>query len=723
VPTAHSFETERSPVEVPVEEVHDFDFLLQELREAPPEAAQDRMAQWIERFRLGWTNTPDQWARLTDLLPRPADGEASITQFRKHLLSATREPAASDLFLTHPAVAPKLSSYAFTDYLGTHAAAFVAGCLNLARAAAQSGSPSSTVMGALSEAVANHPLTLIGIGLHDPGIILPTADGCALADALDLPRERLERWTFEKSEQEVRELLSAFEVDRILDVVQALLGQPRLSTDLLASLVRVALGSGDAPEAAATIGAFAFENAELSAALRGRCFAETAPARAEALAAWARYLSLGDAFAFGWECIRPAGADGEAPPLGEAVADRLKRLEQLLRLPKSAADAASNGHASWTWREPALKALAAIGALAARKWPQREDQLVCEDDAIAALGSDPAVLGPVVRGILDQCQPYWDVLDPVVLRLPVDLVSPVLSDYLDHAALGSDSRHHGARLLAKIRGDTSAGPSGEGLPADPATLPEPSRERKPLASQTWLGEGSIERFWHVALEVAQTRFDEVMTKRYDEEKEEHCAALGDVVARALNGSNAALKMWLRSNGAPPPSIRASVRRAPSKPKKAGGSLQADFAFLLKCNVAGRCVTKRITPFKAKKLVRTSHGWSTDFRIQGGERTQLARLLTLSPATHYLFIVPRSLGDSLRVMPAALVRDVLAAQGFAGGVPLATVLQAGIRLPEFVLFHVLGLWAGDDDADLIAKAESEDASQHPHVTVEINVGRG
>ena len=67
--------------------------------------------------------------------------------------------------------------------------------------------------------------------------------------------------------------------------------------------------------------------------------------------------------------------------------------------------------------------------------------------------------------------------------------------------------------------------------------------------------------------------------------------------------------------------------------------------------------------------------------------------------------------------------MLAAQRFGNGIPVQTVMQAGMRLPEFVLFHVLGLWTGDDDADLIAKAESDDPSQHPNVLVEINVARG
>jgi hypothetical protein len=127
--------------------------------------------------------------------------------------------------------------------------------------------------------------------------------------------------------------------------------------------------------------------------------------------------------------------------------------------------------------------------------------------------------------------------------------------------------------------------------------------------------------------------------------------------------------------------------------------------------------------RAKKLGKAGNGWANDFKIQGAERTQLTRLLTLSTATHYLFLLPRELGESLRVLPGPLVRDVCSSQGFGGGVPVQTVLQAGIRLPEFLLFHVLGLWTGDDDADLLAKAESEDPSQQPAVTLEINVARG
>jgi hypothetical protein len=721
VPTGSSFEAQRAPVEIPAEEISDFDFLLQELREGPRGPAHERLPDWIERFKACWTNGSDQWARLTDLLPRPEEVEPSLRQFRKLLLSATREATASDVFLTHPAVVPKLSSYAFTDYLGTHAAGFVAGCLNLARAAAQSGSPSSAVMGALSEAVANHALTLVGIGLHDPGVIAPTPDGCSLADSLDLPRERLEGWSLERSEPEIRELIATFDLDRVLEVLKALLGQDELPPAMLARLVRIALEAGDDPRIAATVAGFAFEDANLSAALRRRFLEGSQPSRSEALAAWARHVAFDDAFAFGWECVRPAGPDGAVPPFGESVGDRLTALDRLLRVPRAPAGLA-DGNADWAWRDPARRALGAIAALVARKWTQREDQLVCEDDAIAALGSHPKLLAQVVRGILDQGQPYWDVLDPVILRLPAESVSAVLSDHVDRAPMGSDSRHHAARLLARIRGEAAAPAAGEEAPPDPETLPQPGRARGPMTAQTWLSEGSIERFWHVALEVAQTRFDDAMAKRYDEEKDEHCAALADVIARGLNASNTALKMWLKSNGAAPTAIRAAVRRLSQK-KKLGNGLQADLAFLVKCNLSGRCVTKRITPIRAKKLAKVGKAWGGDFKIQGSERTQLARLLTLSPATHYLFILPSSHGETLRVLPAALVRDILAAQRFGNGIPVQTVMQAGMRLPEFVLFQVLGLWTGDDDADLIAKAESDDPSQHPNVTVEINVSRG
>ena len=49
------------------------------------------MPEWVERFRLGWTNGSDQWATLTDLLPRPLDAKTSVANFRQLLLSATRE--------------------------------------------------------------------------------------------------------------------------------------------------------------------------------------------------------------------------------------------------------------------------------------------------------------------------------------------------------------------------------------------------------------------------------------------------------------------------------------------------------------------------------------------------------------------------------------------------------------------------------------------------------
>src|SRR5262249_37269186 len=144
-----------------------------------------------------------------------------------------------------------------------------------------------------------------------------------------------------------------------------------------------------------------------------------------------------------------------------------------------------------------------------------------------------------------------------------------------------------------------------------------------------------------------------------------------------------------------------------------------------CTVGGKRVTERLTLLRVKKLSQPSGGggWPNSFKLNGTERTQLSRLLTMSPSTHYLFIAPPELGASVRVLPGALVRDVVAAQGIGGGVSARTVFQAGVRLPEFLLFHVLGLWTGDDDEDLVAKAEADaDPDQAPHVVLEMTVAK-
>jgi hypothetical protein len=718
-----SFEAERSPAEPVVEEVRDFEFLIEEIREASREDAQARLGSWMERFDRGWTNDSEQWSMLVDLLPRARDVEPSVEQFRKLLLSTTREPSGADAFFANPAIASKLSSYAWTDFLGQHASGLVAGCLNVARAAAQTGSPSSTLMGILSTTVANYPLTLIGLALHDPALVTPTPDGCSLADALDVARERFGRWNFDQSVHEVRQILATFDAETLVQALRSLHGQEELSEAVLAPFVKIALDADD-EKAAARLGELAFESPATSSTLAERYRRATGEARAATLALWARYLALDDAFAFCWECVRPGTTDAPSP-LGDGIDARLAQLEKLLTIKSSLGPKATFGdRAEWTWREPALRAMAAAGALVGGKWTAREDQVICENDVVAALSSCPDFFGRAVSGLLDSAHEFREVLDPVILKLPKDKIVPALTEYADRASVWSEARHRAARLLTHAKGEAILGERGEAVPTAAEQLPEPVRERRPIASQTWLGEGTQERLWGVALDVAMSRFDECMASRYADDKEEHCAALADVVARALNGTNSALKMWLRSNGATP-MIRATVRRAAAKGKRVGAGLQPDLGILVKCNLAGKCVTKRITPFRAKKL-GTSSGpfpWATDFKIPSSERTSLTRLLTMSSATHYLFVLPRETGDSLRVMPAALVRDMVASQGFAGGIPVRTVMQAGMRMPEFLLFNVLGLWTGDDDADLIAKAEPDsDQEGGPSVVLEITLSK-
>lgn len=734
-------EEENDPPADPPKRMGAFGDLLDEIRGAPSGQFNDISRQWNERLESLWRNPQEQWPALIQLLPLTDlddHDSAEFKAFPTYLIPDNYIPKASDLYLCQLALASKLFELVWTDQLGSRSIAFVAGCINLAKIAAGTSPDKQEIQEKLEVGLSSYLLTIIGIGLHHPDLIVTDESGCRLADTLQLS-DKLGfpgRLRLEVSQRDVEVFVDSFNRERAWGLSRRILPFDTDVRKLLRSLLRGAAKDLHNSGCRELLKACSSDDAKISTDLSKTYLTWHGHSKNENFELWARYVSIDDAFQFCWEIVRPAHGNRDSSVFGNEINARIKYLHELLTIPEQWIKSVEpNAESQRSWRAAAVRVFSALGSLAELRWGASGELGVRQEEAIDALASYPELVPGTIRGILDQCQDHWDAFDPIILGLPSESSVPVLRDYVDHSSLWTEARFHARRLLAHARGEAIvAGPEygqGDLLTAAEALIRSTRTRTSPITAQTWVGEASVEKLWHGAIESAQRRFDDYLATQFGQDEHEHCAVLADTLAQELNATNAAVQNWLRASGARPAFVRASVRRIPrrsrDKAPQEGGppGLHADFALLLKCNVAGRCVAKRVTLIQAKKLAgpNRSGTWPAESSVSRKDKLQLKGLLAVSECAHYLFILPRELGQTLGFLPALLVRDILAGRRTASGVPVPTILQAAVSLSDFILFHVIGLWTGDDDGDLIARLESgENLLQGARVVIEVTVSQ-
>ncbi len=247
-------------------------------------------------------------------------------------------------------------------------------------------------------------------------------------------------------------------------------------------------------------------------------------------------------------------------------------------------------------------------------------------------------------------------------------------------------------------------------------------------ARTWLGDVGIESLWFEALLKALSDFSDHLKSQYGHDEHEHVAVLADNISKCLNATNSKVSQWLRQKHSVPLFINASVRRfaktAPDDFPQEGGTegVQADMGFLMDCDVPGMMKARRVTLVQAKKLklLKEPDRWDGGFNFKGKEETQLRRLIKLSKQAHYLFFINPELGVPSLLLPAMTVRDSCGSTD-SKSIGLPIVRSGGVPIPEFMLYGIIGLWTGDDNATLIELCErGVEIRQGPRVMIEVRI---
>lgn len=311
----------------------------------------------------------------------------------------------------------------------------------------------------------------------------------------------------------------------------------------------------------------------------------------------------------------------------------------------------------------------------------------------------------LAQGLLDfACrwleQTAFAEVEPVLLRLMDD------DDHLAFASrlASADLRQVQLRAmgLVRFRQDALDLEGTVGQSEDAAALPC-------VGAQTWLGDPSVERVIHRALSQIEEEFCHEYSETWGEEEETHTARLLALTKVAIGNASCQLQQLSTTTRATYPSLSVDVRQ-PTKHEEgastpAGAPLGADVLFLTRIIDGGKVVIERATLVQVKKRsgTRSGRGFS---RTIGVNLRQCEDMLEQTEHAYYLFATPASPRPTLWVAPARLVRNLTQLHTSKATVVAIQARDASCSYADFFLHHLIGLWAGDEDGDIVAVAKGD-----------------
>lgn len=328
----------------------------------------------------------------------------------------------------------------------------------------------------------------------------------------------------------------------------------------------------------------------------------------------------------------------------------------------------------------------------------------------------------LAHGLLSFCclwlsQVAFSEVEPVLLRLMVDQDCLVFATQL----VRTGPRQVQLRVNGLMRQSLGAldfeGQVVQG--EDTSALPG-------IGAKTWLCDPSVERVIHKALSQMEGDYCREYIGTWGEDEEVHTARLLALTREAVCKASEQLHQLNAMTRANYPSLSVLVRQ-PGKREEgaitpAGARLGADILFLTRIVDDGKTVIQRATLVQVKKRFGKTSG--NGFRSTIGiDLEQCDDLLKQSEHAYYLFTTPPSPRSALWVAPARLVGNLTQLNTSKTSVVAWQVRDASCSYADFFLYGLVGLWAGDEDEDIVAIANG-DARRGltPRHIVEIEVRR-
>lgn len=291
-------------------------------------------------------------------------------------------------------------------------------------------------------------------------------------------------------------------------------------------------------------------------------------------------------------------------------------------------------------------------------------------------------------------------VEPVLLRLMDDEDQLTFASQL--AATGSRQVLFRAKGLVRSKQGALDLDGSTGLGADVTPLPS-------VGAKTWLGDQYVERVIHREMSRVEGEFCQEYSETWGEDEEAHTARLLALTQKAMVEAAHRMHQLSATNRKPYPSLSVKVRQ-PSKREEGactpkGAPLGADVLFLTRIVDQGKTVIQRATLVQVKKRRGTGSGTKFSSTI-GVELHQCEDMLKQSEHAYYMFMTPATSLPTLWVAPARLVRNLTQLHTSKTSIKAIQVRDASCSYADFFLHHLVGLWAGDENEDIVAIANGD-----------------
>jgi hypothetical protein len=363
----------------------------------------------------------------------------------------------------------------------------------------------------------------------------------------------------------------------------------------------------------------------------------------------------------------------------------------------------------------------------------KEEIWIRQSEALEILESHPELVAFAIKGILDYSRKYWDLLDPVIIGLPDEIVVDTLNKYLE-TNHSHEKHYHALRLLSHAKNRIPEKGAiyltkNSGLLEAVEDLYEFSRTKlQRYAGLTWLGDAAVENLTFGAINKASNEFIDYFDSQYGQDEHEHVSVLIETLHRNFKRLSQVVSDWLKHNSSFPAVFQTSIKRFPKRttegyPQEGGErGTQADMAVILKCDIPELMLTERITFFQAKKvgLIPKTKKWESSISIN---QPQLRKALKISEHFYYLFFLHSEIGKCPVILPAQMIKDICMAHKMKK-IPVPIILRAAREFPRFFLKDLIGLWVGDTRQGVIKKARKGcDIGQAPRIILEVSITKG
>lgn len=291
-------------------------------------------------------------------------------------------------------------------------------------------------------------------------------------------------------------------------------------------------------------------------------------------------------------------------------------------------------------------------------------------------------------------------VEPVLLRLMDDEDQLTFANQL--AAAGSRQVLLRAKGLVRSKQGALDIDGSTGLDAD-VTAPSS------VEAQTWLGDSHVEKIIHQAISRIEKEFCHEYPATWGEDEEAHTARLLALTQRAIMEVSRGLQQLSATKREQYPSLSVNVRQ-PSKREEGarttkGAPLGADVLFLTRIVDKGKPVIQRATLIQVKKRRSTESGKKFSLAIDI-DLQQCEDILKQSEHAYYLIMTPATFLPTLWVAPARLVRNLTQLHTSKTSIKAIRVRDASCSYADFFLHHLVGLWAGDENEEIVAIANGD-----------------